>query len=133
MLICYAVMGVSFFWSANQTSGYLAGITFLTTLAFSWLPLYVYLNRQDIKTNKPYWVSQGAALLVTLIVALLIFSFEFETQSSPGLTALVISFVTYVLFSNFMGVVLVRLFRSVEKSVEEKMLPPQTTESSTPN
>ena len=132
LLISYAVMGVCCFWSANQTSGYLAGITFLTTLAFSWLPLYVYLNRQDIKTNKLYWVSQGAALLVTLIVALLIFSFESDTQSSSRLNAWIVSFVTYVLFSKFMRFVLARLFRLVEKSVEEKMLPPQTTEGSRP-
>ena len=133
MLISYAVMGISFFWSANQTSGYLAGITFLSMLALSWLPLYVYLNRQDIMSHRSYWFSQGAALLITAVVALLIVSFAPDAQSSPGLTALAVSILTYVLFSNFMGVVLNSLFKSVANSVEKKMLPPQTTDSSHPH
>ena len=130
MLISYAVMGTVFFWSANQTTGYLAEITFLSILALSWLPLYVYLNRKDIMSHRSYWFSQGAALLITAIVALLIFSFAPDSQSSPGPIALAVSIVTYILFSNFAGIVLDSLFKFVEKNVEKTMQSPQTTKSS---
>lgn len=123
MLVSYAVLGFGFVWSANQTSGNFAGITFMATLALSWLPLYVYLNRQDILNHPDYWLSQGAALLVTAVAALGISFVITDDKPTADSTAFAVGAITYVLSSIYMGGFLEWLFKTVEAKVATKAQP----------
>jgi len=67
LAIAYAVLGSAFFWAANQPPKRLSGSVFTICLLLSWVPAYVYANRDDIVRNKSFWISQGGALLAGLV------------------------------------------------------------------
>jgi len=79
LLISYVFLALILFWSANQPAGKLSGGVFLISLLLSWVPAYVYANRDDIRRNKVFWISQTLALLAGLL-AFALLHWIFETK-----------------------------------------------------
>jgi hypothetical protein len=77
LLISYGFLACMLFWSANQPPGKLSGGVFFASLLLSWVPAYVYANRDDIRRNKVFWISQTLALLAgVLVFAVLHWNFQ---------------------------------------------------------
>lgn len=85
LLTSYILLVCLLFWSANQPPGKLSGGVFFASLLLSWVPAYIYANRDDIRRNQVFWISQTLALIAGLLAyALLYWNFQTEQDAKAA-------------------------------------------------
>jgi uncharacterized protein YqgC (DUF456 family) len=71
LIIAYTILTAAFIWAGQQTEASVAGWVFFGSLAVSWIPIFVYQNREEIVRDKAYWLSHAAAAAVGVSIFVL--------------------------------------------------------------
>jgi len=132
LVFSYAVLLPLLYWTAAHEPTRFTVTVFFVGFFMSWIPLYVFVNRDDIARNKVFWASQSAGLAAAAVVVFLIGPWiddvsdaaldqAWDAHTWGGICG---GFIAYYLVQYWMGMLIRRTFDVTESNVEKMMSSP---------
>lgn len=129
LVFSYVLLASLIWWSATRIATGFVTTVFIACLLVSWIPAFVFVNRDDMARNKVFWISQSAAIGAAFLVGGVLMPLMLDAEDSlmTGSRALhnwggvVVGSLSYLLALNLFGSLVRRVFDITESEVEKAL------------